>query len=216
MTVHNIAEKIKSLKLKWHSNIVVGRPSEEAILKTNLGQSTSYAAVSSQIENWGTNLGKVAGPRVSRNLPKHLVQSSLQALSAFDRSLDHAGNGLEWMFQNTNFGTALVLADTLIAELAKDSSREQAQILEAAQVRLSEDLKSLQDGGEIANEFKSNWPSLREQIAQIEASNDSIGDKVMKWHQWRQRRLRQYLASAQLLARPKSSLTMTSLTLRPT
>ena len=147
MTIANIAEQIKTLKSKWQADVVTGRASEESILKAHLGSATSFVAVSSQMENWFTQVGKVAGPRVSKGLPKTLIQSTLRTLSTLHRSVDQAANGLEWMFQNTSFGTALIMVDNLISELSKDSSREQTQILEAAQIRLSADLKALQDGG---------------------------------------------------------------------
>jgi hypothetical protein len=178
MTIQNIADQIKSLKSKWQSNIVVGRAPDEAILKAHLGQGTSFLMVSSQIDNWSAQVDKVAGPRVSKGLPKTLVQSTLRALSILNRSVAQAANGLEWMFQNTGFGPALVLTEHFISELVKDGSKEQAQILDAAQARLSVDLKSLQDGGDIAKQFEEKWPNLQEQMNQIEASNDSIVEKV--------------------------------------
>ena len=178
MTIQNIADQIKGLKLKWQTNVVIGRATEESILKRRLGPATSFATISSQMEIWASQVGKVVGPRVSKGFPKALIQSTLQALSTLHFSVDNAGNGLEWMFQNTSFASALIMVDNLIFELSKDSSREQAQILDAAQARLSADLKSLQDGCDIAKKFELKWPDLKEQMTQIEASNDSVVETV--------------------------------------
>ena len=178
MTIQKIADQIKALTSKWQINVVSSRANEESILKAHLGPATSFATVSSQMENWISQIGKVAGPRVSKGLPKTLIQSTLQGLSTLHSSVNHAAHGLEWMFQNTSFATALILVDNLVFELSKDSSREQTQILDAAQARLSNDLKSLQDGTDIAKQFESKWPDLQTQLTQIEASSDSIVEKV--------------------------------------
>lgn len=178
MTIQIIFDQIKIAKSKWKSNVVDGRPSEDAVLKMHLGATASYPSVSSQIEGWQIQIGKVSGPRVSRSLPKSLIASTSLALGSFNRCLDHAGNGVDWLITNAGLGNSLALVDHLISELTKDSAREQTEILDAAQIRLSTDLKSAQDGSEAAKEFQLKWPALQEQIAQVEASTASIAEKI--------------------------------------
>ena len=178
MTIQIILDQIKIARTKWKSNVVDGRPSEDGVLKTHLGSTASYLSVSSQIEGWLTQIGKVSGPRVSRSLPRSLIASTSRALGNFNRSLDLAGNGVDWMISNAGLGSSLALVDFLISELTKDSAREQAEILNAAQIRLSTDLKSIQDGSDAVKEFESKWTGLHSQIDRIEASSDFIAEKV--------------------------------------
>jgi signal recognition particle GTPase len=183
MTIQIISEQIKVIQTKW-KNIVSTRPGEDAAVKNFFGQAANYSVMSSQIDRWQEQITRLsAKPRVSQSLPKGLVISTVRCLSSVSRSLDSVGNGVEWIFLSGGFGQSFLLADYLINELVKDTSREQVQILDEAKNRLSSDLKSLQDGAENAKNLNDSWPKIEEQLEQLEASSESfteILDKLSK------------------------------------
>ena len=174
MTIQIISDQIKTIQTKWRA-VVTSRPGEESAVKNFFGPAASYSAISSQIDRWLEQISRVASkPRVSQSLPKNLVTTTARSLSSTSRSLDSVNNGVEWIFLSGGFGQSFLLSDYLISELVKDSSREQTQIVDAAQARLSSDLKLLQDGSEIANRLKVSWPEIEDQLTQIDTSTESI------------------------------------------
>lgn len=174
MTIQIISEQIKVIQTKW-KGVVSSRPGEDAAVKNYFGQATSYSAISSQIDRWQEQITRLsAKPRVSQSLPKVLVISTGRCLSSVSKSLDSVGNGVEWLFHSGGFGQSFLFADYLINELVKDSSREQVQILDEAKNRLSSDLKSLQDGAEIAKNLIGSWPKIEKQLEQLETSSESF------------------------------------------
>jgi hypothetical protein len=173
MTIQIISEQIKVIQTKW-KNIVSSRPGEDAAVKNFFGQAANYSVLSSQIDRWQEQITRLsAKPRVSQSLPKGLIISTARCLSSVSRSLDSVGNGVEWIFLSGGFGQSFLLADYLINELVKDSSREQVQILDEAKNRLSSDLKSMQDGAGIAKNLNDSWPKIKEQLEQLETSSES-------------------------------------------
>jgi hypothetical protein len=174
VTIQIISEQINVIKTKW-KNVVSSRPGEDAGVKNFFGQDASYASISSQIDRWLEHITRLsAKPRVSQSLPKNLVLSTARCLSSVSRSLDSIGNGVEWIFLSGGFGQSFLLADYLINELVKDSSREQVQILDEAKNRLSSDLKSMQDGAAIAKNLGESWPNVEKQLEQLESSSESF------------------------------------------
>jgi hypothetical protein len=174
MTIQIISEQINVIQTKW-KGVVSSRPGEDAAVKNFFGQATSYSVISSQIDRWHEQITRLsAKPRVSQSLPKGLIISTARCLSSVSRSLDSIGNGVEWIFLSGGFGQSFLLADYLINELVKDSSREQVQILDEAKNRLSSDLKSLQDGAEIAKNLNDSWPKVQGQLEQLDTSSESF------------------------------------------
>ncbi len=175
MTVQEIAKQIDTVYAKWQANVVVARPGEVQSVKNYFGATVNLSTISSQIKNWSEQINRLAEkPKVSRSLSKNLIESLSRCITSIGRILDQSNNGVEWMFLGAGLGQWLVLCDYFVTQLIKKSSSEQISILDAAQIRLTTDLKSLQDGADIAKNLNSSWPKIEEQLAQLETSSESF------------------------------------------
>lgn len=175
MTINDIIPQITEIKTMWRNNIVTARPQEESQLQGHMGPSASYSTVSSQFDGWLEILNSIAAkPRVSRSLSKPVLMSLQQTLAALRKSLDYAGNGVDWIFTHRGTGQWLTMSGLYIRELIKDSTKEHGQIIEAAQERLSNDLQSIQNGAEIASQISLAWPDIEERLGKLEAAHKKV------------------------------------------
>ena len=174
MNLQDISSQIKAVQTKWLS-VLSSRSGEDGAVRTFFGSATNSTEISAQIKLWSEQIDRVAArPRVSRLISKPLIASTSRSLFGMSRALDHAGNGIDWIFTNAGFGTLFLITDYFISQLVKDSAREEIQVLDAAQTRLSADLKELQDGAEIAKQIENAWPETEKQLGQLETASDSI------------------------------------------
>ncbi len=133
MTVKDIlcvAEKIQS---KWITNVVTPRPNEEGQLHSHLGVAVTYKSVTDELTRWVSTLTALSNrARVSRTISPPLLKALNVNLGGLSNALDHAGNSVDWMCTNRNFGALYAASINLIRELSLDSAREATAIVDAA------------------------------------------------------------------------------------
>ena len=179
MTLNEIVINAKSIQAKWTSNVVNSRPGEQSQLQSHLGSAATYASVTVELTRWVSVLSDLAvKPRVSQSISKQLLLPLGASLQWVNRTLDHAGNGVEWMCTERNFATQYALAVYLIRTLSFDSARETTAIVDAAKDRISQDVNVIQNATEHAKLFSNAWPDLNTKIATIEDAEESASAKL--------------------------------------
>ncbi|MGB4115201.1 MAG: hypothetical protein WBK51_01495 [Polaromonas sp.] len=175
MAVKDILSIAKKIQSKWTTNVVTPRPNEEAQLQSHLGGAVTYKSVTDELTRWVSTLSGFSNkPRVSRAISSPLLMALNISLGGLSNALDHAGNSVDWMCTNRNFGALYVASINLIRELSLDSAREVAAITDAARERISQDISSLQNGSELAEKFSVGWPDLNTKIGKLSDAEKSV------------------------------------------
>lgn len=181
MTVKELLVITKQIQTKWGTNVVHQRPHEQPQLQAHLGSAATYTSVTNEIERWATVLSALANkPRVSLTISKPLLSALSASLLGLNLALDHAGNGIDWIFANKALGAWYSQSITLIRELSLESARESEAIVDAAQQRLSQDIATLQSASEQAQKFSASLPELNANISTIEDAEESVGSTIEK------------------------------------
>ena len=174
MTIEEVIKVAEECRTKWTNNVVNGRPNEQSLLTPYLGHTATYATVTNEINRWILNLTELSKkPRVSQSISKNLLYALSISLKTFNAALDHAGNGVAWVFENRNLGGSYAMSIWLTRELTRETAREASAIVDAAKERISHDLNALQLGSDQAKSFSLNWDNLNTQIAAIQEAEAS-------------------------------------------
>lgn len=179
MSHNSLVALVNSINTKWKNNVVNSRPNEQAQLQAHLGGDATFSTVTNQIEEWSVNLRNLAGkPRVSKSISKSLIQATKQCFSSISNALDYAGNGVDWICVNRNFAVNYSLAILLVRELTSESGRESAAIVDAAKLRLENDLTCLQTGSNLAKTLIDKQADIDEHIETIEQGAQTVDEKL--------------------------------------
>ena len=156
-------------------------PREEVQLKSHLGSDATYSSTSEELGRWVSTLSRLSNmPRVSRTISMQLLMPLAASLHAVSKALDYAGNGVEWICTEKNFGTKYALSAYLTRAIALDSAREAAAITDAAKERLSQDIGTLQAAVDQATLFSADWPDLHDKISLLRKAELSAADTLKK------------------------------------
>jgi hypothetical protein len=109
-----------------------------------------------------------------QNISSPLLMALNINLGGLSNALDHAGNSVDWMCTNRNFGVLYAGSINLIRELSLDSARELDAITDAAKSRMSQDINTLQTAADQAERFSHEWPDLNTKIAKIDDAEKSV------------------------------------------
>jgi predicted RNase H-like HicB family nuclease len=181
VNVKEILELAKQIQTKWATNVVAARSHELANLQSHLGSTVTYVSITNELTRWVSELSGLANkPRVSRAISKPLLTALTTSLRALSTTLDHAGNGVEWIFVNRNFGSWYVQSIALIRELSLDSAREAESITNAAHERISQDIGALQVATEQVKTFNAGWPNISANISAVEEAEASAKETLEK------------------------------------
>jgi hypothetical protein len=181
MTVKELLVLVKQIQTKWGTNVVNQRPQEQAQLQAHLGSAATYASVTNEIARWVTTLSVLADkPRVSLTISKPLLTALNTTLMGLNLALDHAGNGVDWIFSNRNLGNWYAQSIALIRELTLDSAREAEAITEAANKRLAQDIGALQSASDQAKNFAESWPTISANITTLEEAEETVENAIEK------------------------------------
>jgi hypothetical protein len=179
MSIIALVTLVESVRNKWKSNVVQGRPSEQGQLQAHLGGSTNYSSIAQQLDDWHTSLKALSGkPRVSASISKPLIRAATQCFSSLTTTLDHAGNGVEWMCIQRNLAVNFTLAEVLVRDITSDHRREADAMVDAAQKRLENDLAALQRGGAIAESLTANHDQISNQIKTLDSAAALVDGQV--------------------------------------
>jgi hypothetical protein len=179
MKMVELVALVDTVKSKWQTNVVQGRPGEVAQLQVYLGSAATYASVLQQLENWKASLRTLSNkPRVSASISKPLVQATFQCFTSLSTALDHAGNGVDWICTQRNFSSNYTMAVILIREITSDSAKEATAIVDAAKERLENDLAAIQNGSAAATEFLQSNDGIVKQIEILESASTTIAEQV--------------------------------------
>ena len=182
MTVKEILVLVKQIQTKWGAN-VVPRAGEQAQLQAHLGSTATYASITNELARWITSLTVLASkPRISQTISKPLLSTLETSLKGLEVAINHAGNGVEWIFTQRNFGTWYALSATLIRDLSLESSKETEAIVDAAHERLSQDINALQTASEQAHRFNESWSEINSNILTIEKAGESVESTIEKFN----------------------------------
>ena len=175
MTVKDILSIAKTIQNKWATNVVAARLGEEAQLQSHLGGAVTYVSVTDEFKRWVSTLSELSNkPRVSRTISSQLITALTISLGGLSKALDYAGNSVDWMCTNRNFGALYVASINLIRELSLDSAREVVAITDAAKERISKDIGTLQTAVDQAEKFSIEWADLNAKISKIDDAEESV------------------------------------------
>jgi hypothetical protein len=175
MTVKELLVIAKQIQTKWGTNVVNQRPGEQSQLQSHLGNAATYISVTNEFGRWVSTLSALANkPRVSQTISKPHLSALSASLIGLNLALDHAGNGVEWIFTNKAVGIWYSQSFSLIRDLSLDSTREADAIVDAAKERISQDIGALQSASEQAKKFTDSWPNLSANIDIIEEAEESV------------------------------------------
>lgn len=179
MTVKDILSIAKTIQTKWTTNVVTQRPGEEAQLQSHLGGTVTYKSVTDELTRWVSTLSGLSNkPRVSRTISPPLLMALTVSLGGVSKALDHAGNSVDWICTNRNFGALYATSINLIRDLSLDSAREVDVITDAAKERISEDINTLQKAADQAEKFSIAWPDLNTKIAKLDDAEKSVTETL--------------------------------------
>lgn len=179
MTVKDVLSIAKTIQTKWTTNVVAPRPGEEAQLQSHLGGAVTYVSVTDEFKRWVSTLSELSNkPRVSKTISSQLITALTISLGGLSKALDYAGNSVDWMCTNRNFGALYVASINLIRELSLDSAREVVAITDAAKERISKDIGTLQTAVDQAEKFSIEWADLNAKISKIDDAEESVAETL--------------------------------------
>lgn len=181
MTVKELLVIAKQIQTKWGTNVVNQRPGEQPQLQSHLGNAATYISVTNEFGRWVSTLSALANkPRVSQTISKPHLSALSASLIGLNLALDHAENGVDWIFTNKAVGIWYSQSISLIRDLSLDSTREADAIVDAAKDRISQDIGALQSASEQAKKFTDSWPNLSANIDLIEEAEESVEGTLEK------------------------------------
>jgi hypothetical protein len=179
MSISSLSALANVFKAKWRTHIVEARTNEQGQLQAYMGNTTTYASITEQVDEWARLLSVLGDkPRVSASVSKPLLQANMQCFSALNSALDFAGNNVEWICTQKHFAVNLTIAGFLVREITSEQGRETAAIVTAAGARLEKDLSFLQQGSSYAQNLIGNKEKIDTQIETVSEANETVTEKL--------------------------------------
>lgn len=173
--LNDALKKCRSNQTFWVSTILVQRTSANQEIAPYV--SNGADAITTALDSFVTRLETLAGkPRVSSTLPVSQLQLIAMHAQFIHGALQQHGNGLAWVLQNTSILSSISAVDQTVRSLTLAGVKEQDALLSAAQNRLSQEIKTVQDGAEYLASLLERRDDIEQTLEKIDEAESKLDE----------------------------------------
>jgi hypothetical protein len=173
--LNDALKKCRANQTFWVSSVLVQRTTANQEIAPYVANGAD--AIATALASFVTRLETLAGkPRVSSTLPVSQLQLIAMHAQFINGALQHYGNGLAWVLQNTSILSSISAVDQTIRSMTVAGVKEQDALLDAAQNRLSQEIKTVQDGAEYLASLLERRDDIEETLEKIDEVESKLDE----------------------------------------
>lgn len=173
--LNDALKKCRTNQTFWVSTVLVQRTTANQEIAPYIANGAD--AITTALAGFVTRLETLTGkPRVSSTLPLSQLQLIAMHSQFIYGALQSHGNGLAWVLQNTSVISSISAVDQTIRSLTLAGGKEQDALLDAAQNRLSREIKTVQDGAEYLASLLERRDDIEETLENIDEAASKLDE----------------------------------------